>query len=247
MNTRTQIRESGFSLIEVLVSLAILAAAIIPLMAVLGRATEDVYETVNQRKLRYLSQWIVGDLEVGKLNPNDPDEELPYEEGTQRWFADMNLTEDEEEFEGFKFVVEALRDEVITGALDEETALDAGFIPDGNGGFTRAVTNDEPSSQAEGGEGAGLFGGIGGEGEPPPGQLKRVAVIAVIREGETAEEDRVFRLMMYLPHPDEESQSLAGGEGGEGGAGGAGAAGEPGAAGAASNATRRTTGSSSDR
>ena len=77
--------------------------------------------------------------------------------------------------------------------------------------------------------------------------MKRVLVFVVRRLGETAEEDREFTVMTYLPYPGEEDQTL--GEGGEGGEGGPGS----GAAGAASSPTRdsgsgsRNTSSGTDR
>lgn len=211
MMMRTTSR-SGFTLMEVLVSLAILAGALIPLMQVLGRATEDVYETVAQRRMRYLSQYIVGQIELGKLQPQNADEELPFEEGDVFYFEDefRDVAEDGE-YEGFKAVVEVFRDEVVCGFPDEDAMLDAGFSPNGDGSFTRPVANDPVAMYGE--SGANPFE-MGGESR---GQIKRVLVVAIVREGETADQDRQLRIMTYLPHPDEEGGGPGPGSGLEGG------------------------------
>lgn len=225
-------RREGFTLVEVMVSLVILAGAVTVSLAAVGMAAEDVIDTVDQRKMRYLIQNLLGDIEKGKALPNDEEEEELYEEGMQGDFIDYASPEDPEEFDGYQWYIPVFRDEVIVGAPDEDTLMDMGFVTDESGNVTgRPVSRDFPP---------GEFGPEGEEGSSePPGQVKRVLVFVVRRLGETADEDREFTVMTYLPYPGEEEQTLGEGAGG-GGPGGPGGAGEAGG-----GNTRQTQGSSS--
>ena len=199
-------------LMEVMVALMIMAVAVIPLLASLGSATDSVINTVRRRKMRYLAQIIIADVEIGKTSPDQ--EEEPYEEGTRESCETWASEEDPQEYSRFEYVVEALRDEMITpggGGQDEEAMLDAGFEPTSSGGWTRPVSND-----------LGLFGGAGeGEAAGPEGPMKRLAVIAIRYVSDDPEEEIVLRIMTYLPYPGEEEQP-AGGAGAPGsGLGGA--------------------------
>ncbi len=211
-------RRGGFTLVEVMVSLVIMAGAVTASLAAVGMASEDVIDTVDQRKMRYLIQNLLGDIEKGRALPDDLEAEEFYEEGMQGDFIDYASPDDPSEFDGYQWYIPVFRDEIIVGAPDEDTLLDMGFVTDDGGNVTgRPVSNDFPP---------GEFGPEGEAGSTgPPGQVKRVLVFVVRRLGETAEEDREFTVMTYLPYPGEEDQTL--GEGGEGGPGG-GAAG-PGA------------------
>ncbi|NRA95383.1 MAG: prepilin-type N-terminal cleavage/methylation domain-containing protein [Planctomycetes bacterium] len=233
-------RRGGFTLVEVMVSLVIMAGAVTASLAAVGMASEDVIDTVDQRKMRYLIQNLLGDIEKGRALPDDLEAEEFYEEGMQGDFIDYASPDDPSEFDGYQWYIPVFRDEVIAGAPDEDTLLDMGFVTDDGGNVTgRPVSNDFPPGEF------GLEGEAGSTG--PPGQVKRVLVFVVRRLGETAEEDREFTVMTYLPYPGEEDQTL--GEGGEGGEGGPGS----GAAGAASSPTRdsgsgsRNTSSGTDR
>ena len=208
--------QRGFSLVEVLVCVVILAFGSATVLTAVGSATEDVLDTVDQRKMRYLIQNLLGDIEKGKANPDDPEEEEFYEEGMQGHFEDLASDDDPEEFDGYEWYIPVFRDEVIIGAPDEDTLLEMGFETDDEGKVTgRPVSNDyvDPG-----------LGGLGEEGEAPmepPGQIKRILVFVVRRLGESADDDREFTVMTYLPYPDEENQQLGAESEGEGGAGGA--------------------------
>lgn len=228
---RRRTSEAGFTLVEVVASFLIVAGAMIPLLTSLGTSTEKVMDTVNQRKMRYLMQLVLADIELGKLSE---EEEERYEEGTRDDFDGWASTERPDEYEGFEYVVEILREEVIVGGEDEEALAEAGFQTDESGRIVgRPVTNDLLEEQEE--EGI----------EPPPGQIKRVLVLKVRRAGEDADDDIEYTIMTYLPQPDEESREL-GAEGGEGAAPVPGAEGQPGAGGAA-GASRDTPGGSQDK
>ena len=236
-------RRGGFTLVEVMVSLVIMAGAVTASLAAVGMASEDVIDTVDQRKMRYLIQNLLGDIEKGKALPNDPEEEEFYEEGMQGDFLDYASPDDPSEFDGYQWYIPVFRDEIIVGAPDEDTLLDMGFVTDDGGNVTgRPVSNDFPP---------GEFGPEGEEGSTePPGQVKRVLVFVVRRLGETAEEDREFTVMTYLPYPGEEEQTLgkgaeggAGGPGGEGGGGGA----RSSQAGRSSDSGARETGSGANK
>ena len=219
MNTRTRAtqrraaprsRQRGFTLMEVIVALVIVAGGTIALLATLGSATESAMQSVDRRKIRYLAQIVLADVEVGKISPTA--EEERYEEGTREAFAGWGSAAEPDEYASFEYEIEALRDELVTSAgADPEQMQDAGFQQNSDGTWSRPVSNDS-------------FGfGEEGEEEPPPtGPMKRLAVIAIRKLTENPAHEVVLRIMTYLPAPDEESQSL----------GPAGAAGLPGAAGA---------------
>jgi hypothetical protein len=218
--------ERGFTLVEVMASLVIIMGAAIPMLVTMGQITDDVIVTVEQRKMRYLIQNILGDLEKGKFLP-ESEEEVGYEEGMIGDFNDFASDFNPSEYQWFEWSIPVFRDEIIIGGADEETLLEQGFERGENGSIQgRPVSSDPAYSQ-------GLEGTEGEGATTPPGQIKRVLVFVVRRLGEVAEDDREFVLMTYLPYPGEEQQQL-GGEGGEGegGPGEGGAAGADGAAGA---------------
>lgn len=239
--TRPAIRaQRGVSLVEVMVCLLILAFSLTGALVSIGSATEDVRDTVDQRKMRYLIQNLLGDIEKGKVMPDDPDEEEQYEEGMQGTFEALAHPDDEEEFQGYEWYIPVFRDEVIVGAPDEETLLDMGFETDDSGNVTGRPVSRDFQGDPE----------LGPEGQPqePPGQIKRILVFVVRRLGETAEDDREFTIMTYLPYPDEENQQLgAEGEGGEGGGNAGGGAEGGGGGGDARGETSTRGGGGADR
>ena len=50
---------------------AIVAASFVPLMVSLGGASERVHDTVMHRKMRYLMQLQIGDVELQKIKPDE--------------------------------------------------------------------------------------------------------------------------------------------------------------------------------
>ena len=64
--------QRGFSLVEVLASLAILAFATSGALVAVGSAADDVQNTIDQRKMRYLIQNLLGDIAKGKTLPRRP-------------------------------------------------------------------------------------------------------------------------------------------------------------------------------
>ncbi len=204
-------RRGGFTLVEVMVSLAILAFAVSASLAAVGMASEDVIDTVEQRKMRYLIQNLLGDIEKGMINPDDPEEEEAYFESMTGTFENLASDYDPDEFRDYQWDIPVFREEVIVGAPDEDSLLEMGYEVGENGAITGSPVSGDPE-----------FEGMEGEGEQPPGQIKRVLVFVIRRLGETAEEDREFTIMTYLPLPGEEEQDLGGEGGGEGGGPGAG-------------------------
>lgn len=196
----------GFTLVEVVVSLVIVAGSMIPLLTVLGQAGEDVLETTDERKLRHLMQIILADVQLGPLGTDEEDEER-HEEGDHGDFTGFGAADDPQEYAGFEWSVDVFREEIVLGGADEETLADAGFSTDRSGRMIgRPVSNDMTS-------------GAESESEvDPEGEIKRVLVLTVRKVGETSDADRVLRIMTYLPNPGEEERELEGG--GSGGAGG---------------------------
>jgi len=238
-------RDEGFTLVEVMVSLMICTSVVIAALTIIGQATEDVIDTVEQRKMRYLVQNILGDVKKGPFIPNAPEEtrEEFYEEGQSGDFNDFASSFDPNEYERFGWEIPVFRDEVIVGAPDDETLQEMGFLRDENGNVSgRPVTNDP--EQFEPGA-----GGLGGENteeiQASPGQIKRVLVFNVVRYAEDEADYRTFTVMIYLPHPDEEQQQL--GEGAEGGGEPGTAGGDEAGAGAGATRTGANSGSGSDR
>jgi prepilin-type N-terminal cleavage/methylation domain-containing protein len=194
-------RDAGFTLIEVIVSLMIVATAALPILASLSEATTATIDTADMRKMRHLAQLILSDIELGALVPpgagieGEPAER--YEEGSSDDFAGWASNGRPDEYAHFRYVVEVLREEVVVGGEDPQALKDAGFGQDEEGRLIgRSVTNEVP----------------GGEDElpAPPGQVKRLLVLAVERLGESAADDMVLRVMTYLPVPGEEERVLGG-------------------------------------
>lgn len=215
-------RQCGFTLVEVMVALVIVTGSMVSLLSVVGNATDDVIRTVRQRKLRYLMQLQLGDIETrASMESSEESDGLVYEEGMRGDFRDFASRDQPTEYDQYEWRIPVFRDEIVAGASgDDEELLEAGFVEDSQGRITgRPVTRDA-YRDAEGGE----------EGEeigPPPGQVKRVLIFSVRFVGESVDDDLEYAIMTYLPYPGEEEQQQAG-EGAEGaGPGGLGGAAEP--------------------
>ncbi|MSR74391.1 MAG: prepilin-type N-terminal cleavage/methylation domain-containing protein [Planctomycetes bacterium] len=199
--------QRGFTLVEVVVSLVIVAGAMIPLLTVLGQAGEDVLETTEERKLRYLMQIILADVELGPLTTEEAEEEA-HEEGDSGDFSGFGSPDAPDEYAGFEWTIDVFREEIVLGGADDATLADAGFSTDSSGRMLGRPVSGDSSSTRE-----------GEEEVDPEGEIKRVLVLSVRKLGETTDADRVLRIMTYLPNPGEEDRDLSGGR--EGGAGGA--------------------------
>ncbi len=216
-------RDRGFTLIEVIVSLLIITGTATMVLTAMSGATSKAMDAMARRKLRYLSQLIMADIELGKLVPGEEEEER-YEEGSSDDFSGWASDDRPDEYEHFRFVVEVLREEILVGAEDEEALEDTGFSASASEGeagsgslLGRPVSNDDLENEED--------------LEEPPGQRKRLLVLAVERLGEDADDDLTLRIVTYLPVPGEEEASLGGGAEGLPGAGPGGGAAEAGAGG----------------
>ena len=214
MQPAPRAHQRGITLVEAVVSLVIVASAIIPAMTALGGASENVLKTKNRRIMRYLAQLVIADIELGKLHPEEEGER--YEEGSSGTFEGFGSEDDPDEYAQYEYTVEVLREIPIVGASEEQLE-DQGFESTESGQFLgRPVSND-------------FLGSEEGEEEQPEGQMKRLVIIAIKLVGEDAVDDRTLRVMTYLPIPDEEEQGLdpagAAGPGGEPSGSGSGAAG----------------------
>jgi hypothetical protein len=203
-----------------MVALVIVTGSMVSLLSVVGNATDDVIRTVRQRKLRYLMQLQLGDIETrASMESSEESEGLVYEEGMRGDFRDFASRDQPNEYDQYEWRIPVFRDEIVAGATgDDEDLLEAGFVEDSQGRITgRPVTRDA-YREVEGGE---------EEVGPPPGQVKRVLIFSVRFVGESVDDDLEYAIMTYLPYPGEEEQQQAA-EGGEGtGPGGLGGASEP--------------------
>ena len=208
-------KERGITLVEAMVSLAIVAAAVIPAMTALGGATDNVIRTRDRRKLRYLSQILIADIERSQVKTHPDEEGEGYEEGDSGTFEGYESSDRPGEYAAFEWVIEVLREVMVTGGGGDLESF--GFADAGEGpAIGRPVSNDLPLGEGE-------------EEAPPEGQVKRVLVVAIRRVGEDADDDRTLRIMTYLPSPGEEEQVAAAGAAGAGLPGGAGPTGAGGA------------------
>jgi prepilin-type N-terminal cleavage/methylation domain-containing protein len=190
--------ERGFTLLEVLVVLAILGYAVTGLIATVGRFTDVAVVTKVNRQMRQLVEYQMGQIAVGKLHP---DEEDPFPDGQTGAFLDVGGYP--EEYEAFTW--EIRREEVpICGTNDADLA-DAGFEQTSDG-FVRRQTDD-------------ILAGLDEHLEKPEGQFKSRVTLTVRWHGPSAEDDRVFTIVTLLPVNGEEEQDVGGGE--EPGVGGA--------------------------
>ena len=213
-------RDSGFTLVEVIAALVIVSTVMVYALAAIGNATDKVLDTVNRRKMSYLMQIVMADVEIGRLSPDEETER--FEEGYVGTFEGFGSIDDPDEYANYEYVVEVLRDEVVVGGNEDEFK-EAGFTEGADGTLI-----GEPVSNDVG------YGELFGEGGvPEDGQLKRVVVIMIRRMDD--DDSKAMRVMTYLPYPGEEERQITPG-GVLGGLGGPGAAGAGGAGGAGDGA-----------
>ncbi len=228
-------REAGFTLIEVMVTLLIVAFAVSHLLAILGTSVNDALETKINRQLKQLVQFQMGQITVGQLHP---DEEDPFPDGQSGDFSDVGGYP--EEYAPFKWQI--YREEVAICGADNEEMKKAGFEQDGSGAFIRPETDD--IINGKGGKKAnGAAEMPGAEEDKPEGQFKTRVTLVVRWSAESQDEDKEFSITTYLPVKDEETQDMggAGGAGGPGGPGGPGGQGNtPGAGGTPGSGVKPT-------
>jgi prepilin-type N-terminal cleavage/methylation domain-containing protein len=182
-------REHGFTLLEVLVTLAILGYAVVGFQAVVGKAVDAAVVTKINRQMRHVVEYQMGQIVVGKLHPEEED---PFPHGQTGTFVEVGGYD--EEYERFTWELE--REEVpICGASDDELA-NAGFDRTNDGQFSRRQTDD-------------VLAGIDEHLEKPKGQFKSRVRLTVRWNGPSADEDLVFSVVTYLPVNNEENQEVA--------------------------------------
>lgn len=227
--------ESGFTLLEVMVTLMILGFSMVGLQASLGTAVDLAITTKAQRQARGLLAYQMGQVSVGVLTP---DEEDPFPDGQTGHFEDVGGYP--EEYSIFEWSIR--KEEVSICGGDESTMQEAGFRAGDDGKLTRPV--DTYRAQAASNRASGARADAGGDGgrseeelETPEGQFKQRVVLTVTYRPGTVELDRTFSLITYLPIPDEamnfadQQSARADAQGGANGGSGSGA----GLAGAAAN------------
>lgn len=213
--------ERGFSLIEVIVSLAILGLAVPALQASLGAAVDKAILTKVNRQLRAVAQFQYGQVLVGKLHPEETD---PFLDGQTGGFEDVGGYREEYAEYGWELRVE----EVAVAGASNTDLEEAGFADDGSGMYARPYT-DDLAEKASGGAGGGGFASLFGGDQPrPEGQFRKRITLTVRWAAESAEQDRVYTLVTLVPADEGEPSGAdlpgaLGGPGTEGAAGGAGA------------------------
>lgn len=215
--------DGGFSLLEVLVSVAIIGMAVVALQSSLGGAVDKAMATKVNRQMRHLAQFQYGQVVVGKLHPEEQD---PFLDGQTGGFEDVGGYP--EEYRAFGWEVRV--DEVAVCGASNLDLEEAGFAADEGGQYSRALTDD--LVQATQGEGAGGGGGFGallrGEAPRPEGQFRRRITLTLHWAAANAEADRAYTLVTLVPVEDDGALPAPGdvpGLPGAGGAPGGGAAG----------------------
>lgn len=184
--------EAGFTLLEVLVTLVILAYAVPLFQVIVGKSVDRALVTKINRQMRALAQYQMGQITVGKLHP---DEEDPFPDGQTGTFDDVGGYPDE--YSAFTWSLR--REEVAICGANEEDLQKAGFTKSVGGGLSRPQTDDILSGKDE-------------HVEKPAGQFKSRVTLTVIWHAENADEDQELSVMTYLPVNGEEE--AGGGEGG---------------------------------
>jgi len=207
---RPRSREDGFTLLEVLVALAVISFAAVSFNVIVGGAMNRALVTKTNRQLRQLVEYQMGQISVGKLHP---DEEDPFPDGQSGAFDDVGGYP--EEYQAFSWTLQ--REEIPICGTNEDDLEKAGFRKEEGGtGLVRAQTDD-------------ILAGKDEHLEKPEGQFKSRVTLTVRWSGRDADEDQLFSIVTYLPvNGEEEQQGGAGGAGGDpnapGGPAGAGGA-----------------------
>ncbi|HYC76717.1 MAG TPA: type II secretion system protein [Planctomycetota bacterium] len=220
--TRRRRNEGGFSLLEVLLSLAIVSIGTVYLLTTLGGVTDLAFTTKVNRQFRHLSQYQYGQTVIGKLHS---DEEDPFLDGQSGDFSDVGGWADE--YAGYTWEIRV--DEVCVCGGGGTDLDEAGFVEDGSGFPSRPYTDDVV--RAASGESGGFASMLGDAAPKPAGQFKKRITLFVRWAGEDAEHDRTFTLTTLVPSDDESKGELPPGGGEGGGPGADGAAGDGGKAG----------------
>lgn len=197
---RANAARGGFTLVEVVVALVIVASAFLPLMASLGSSAEKVLDATLHRKMRYLMQIQAADVEIQQIKPpgegEDEEDAERYEEGSRGTFEAFASEDMPGEYDAFTWEVEIYREELICGGSDDPEALEeAGFETGPSGEIIGRPVSNDPRDEGE---------------EEPEGQMKRLMVLTVRCEGEDADHDLAYRIMTYLPIPGEEDRQIGG-------------------------------------
>jgi prepilin-type N-terminal cleavage/methylation domain-containing protein len=210
-NARTPASQRGFTLLEVLITLAILGYLVPLLQTTIETSFDRALTTKVNRQLRALANYQIGQITVGKIHPSEED---PFPDGQSGTFDDVGGYP--EEYENFSWSVR--REEVPICGANEDDLLKAGFQKSENGALARPLTGD-------------VLSGSDPNVEKPAGQFKCRVTLTVHWRGSSADFDQDLTIVTYLP-VDGEEDSSAGGAGGGPGAGGAnpGDANAPGAA-----------------
>jgi prepilin-type N-terminal cleavage/methylation domain-containing protein len=221
---RDDLRDGGFTLLEVLVTLMILAVSVPLLWVTVGNSVDRALVTKVNRQMRALAQFQIGQITVGKLHP---DEEDPFPDGQSGTFDDVGGYP--EEYAAFTWKLQ--REEIGICGTTEDDLQKAGFVKPATGGpMVRPQTDD-------------ILAGTNEHLEKPAGQFKSRVTLTVYWHGESADEDLELTVVTYLPVNGEEDGGGAGAGGkGEPGPAGAGAGAGSGAAGAGTGATGDQTG-----
>jgi prepilin-type N-terminal cleavage/methylation domain-containing protein len=185
--------EAGFTLLEVLVTLLIIAYAVPLFQVIVGKSVDRALVTKVNRQMLALAQYQMGQITVGKLHP---DEEDPFPDGQTGTFDDIGGYP--EEYASYTWSLR--REEIAICGANEEDLEKAGFTKSQGGGLSRPQTDDILSGEDE-------------HVEKPEGQFKSRVTLTVYWHAENADDDLELSIVTYLPVSGEE-------EGGGGGAGG---------------------------
>jgi prepilin-type N-terminal cleavage/methylation domain-containing protein len=215
---RPRTGEEGFTLLEVLLALAIMGFAIVGFQAITGGAYDRAIVTKVNRQMRQLVAYQMGQIAVGKLHPEEDD---PFPDGQSGTFSDVGGYP--EEYDAFTWSIR--REEVPIVGSNEDDLEKAGFKKDpgagGASGYTRAQTDD-------------ILAGKDEHLEKPEGQFKSRVTLTVTWHAQSADEDLSFSIVTYLPVNGEEEEGAGGGPGAPG-AGNPATPGAPGSGGGTNN------------
>jgi prepilin-type N-terminal cleavage/methylation domain-containing protein len=187
--------ERGFTMVEVMVSLAIVSLAVVGLHAALATSAVYAQSAKVNRQLRHLAAFQYGQVLVGKIHPDEQD---PFLDGQTGAFEDVGGYR--EEYEAFDWRVES-QEVALEGGMSDEL-LEAGFYDDGSGVMARPFTDDVAMGGAKGGGFASL---LQGESVRPEGRYARRIKLVIRYTGADAASDREFTMTTLVGIPDLDS------------------------------------------